>query len=154
MEPTQVQFTWAKAHLSSVYDQVDDGHGLRVIHRHKSRPLVLVGADDLVDLLDATHAFTTRSSRGEDGQVAIWLEELAIYGRGSDIDEAREDLLDELEVYVEEWEQRLHHAPDHAQRGWWVRRLQLAGDRESWRVLLGVDHVQEGPAGRAAAVLG
>jgi hypothetical protein len=142
--PTQIQFTWAKAHLSSVYDEVDDGHGLRVVHRHKSRPLALIGAEDLSDLLDATHPFTTRISRGEDGNIAIWLEELAIYGQGVGIEEALDDLIDEVEIYLTEWEERLRHAPDHAQRAWWVRRLQLAADRETLRELLAVGVGQEG----------
>jgi hypothetical protein len=133
---TQVQFTWAKAHLSSVYDAVDDGHGARVLRRHKSRPLALVGAEDLEVLLAASHPFTTTVSSGDDGRIAVWLEEFAIYGRGDDLDAALDDLLDEVDIYLGEWEERLRHAPDHAQRAWWVRRMQLAVDRDGRRALL------------------
>ena len=143
---TQVQFTWAKAHLSAVYDEVDDGHGVRVVRRHKSRPLALVGADDLAALLAVTHPFTSTLSRGDDGQVAVWLEEFAIYGRGDDVDAALDDLLDEVDTYLAEWEEHLRHAPDHAQRAWWVRRIQLAADRDARRALLAPR--EDAPAGR------
>jgi len=149
--PAPIQFTWAKAHLSAVYDELDDGHGLRVLHRHKSRPLALVGGDDLAELLATTHPFTTRISRADDGHVAIWLEELAIYGRGGGIGEAIEDLLDEVEVYVSEWEESLRHTPDHAQRAWWVRRIELAADRAALRTLIAVTSEQEGASAGAAA---
>lgn len=143
---TQVQFTWAKAHLSAVYDEVDDGHGVRVMRRHKSRPLALVGADDLAALLAVTHPFTSTLSCGDDGQVAVWLDEFAIYGRGDDVDAALDDLLDEVDTYLAEWEEHLRHAPDHAQRAWWVRRLQLAADRDARRALLTPS--KDAPAGR------
>jgi hypothetical protein len=152
--PAQIQFTWAKAHLSAVYDDVDDGHGLRVVRRHKSRPLALLGADDLAVLLATTHPFTTRISHDEDGHISIWLEELAIYGRGTGAEQALEDLLDEVEVYLSEWEHDLRHAPDHARRAWWVRRLQLAADRATWRTMIAVGSDQEGASAGAAAVLG
>ncbi len=157
--PAQIQFTWAKAHLSAVYDEVDDGHGLRVVRRHKSRPLALLGADDLESLLATTHPFTTRVSSDEDGDIALWLEEFAIYGRGTGTEQALEDLLDEVEVYLDEWEHSLRHAPDHARRAWWVRRLQLAADRSAWRrMIMGgsepASSDQEGASAGAAAVLG
>ena len=135
LRATQVQFTWAKAHLSSLFDAVVGGHGVRVIRRHKSRPLALVGADDLEALLAPSHPFTTEVSRGEDG-VSIWVQEFAIFGQGDDLDAAMDDLIDEIDVYLDEWEARLRHAPDHAARAWWVRRLQLAPDRETVRRML------------------
>ncbi len=148
---TQVQFTRAKAHLSAIYDAVDDGHGARVLRRYKSRPFALVGAEDLEALLATSHRFTTAVSRGDDGQIAVWLEQFAIYGRGDDLDAALDDLLDEVDLYLEEWEERLRHAPDHAQRAWWVRRMQLAADRDARRALLMAPESQEADARRSAS---
>lgn len=133
---TSIQFTWAKAHLSALFDTIGQGRGLRVVHRHKSRPIALVDAGELEAVLAKTHPFTCELSRAEDGTVSVWLEQLALYGRGSTIVDAVEDLLDETEQYVDEWEARLRHAPDHEARAWWVRRIQLAPDRDALRELM------------------
>lgn len=134
--PDPVQFTWAKAHLSTLFDVVVGGHGLRVIRRHKSRPLALIAAEDLEGLLAPNYPFRPEVSEGDDGTVSVWLPELAIFGQGEDLDAAVDDLIDEVEVYLEEWEVRLRHAPDHAARAWWVRRLQLATADDGVRRLL------------------
>lgn len=80
--------------------------------------------------------FTTRMTRSEGGVVSIWLDQFDIYGRGEDIPAALEDLLDEVEHYVEEWEKDLHRAPNHAERRWWVHRLQSAAGRDQVRSML------------------
>ncbi|HEU0132711.1 MAG TPA: hypothetical protein VFQ85_17140 [Mycobacteriales bacterium] len=64
----------------------------------------------------------------EAGGVAVWLPELAVYGRGADLDAATADLLAELRVYADEWQAELRFAPNHRDRIGWVRRIQLARD--------------------------
>ena len=66
----------------------------------------------------------------------MWLPELAIFGQGQDLDAAVDDLIDDIDVCLADWEFRLRHAPDHAARAWCVRRLQLASDRKSVRHML------------------
>jgi hypothetical protein len=127
-----MQFTRAKAALSSVFDQVERS-GPVVVKRAKSAPVALVREDQLRELLAREFAFSTSTSRAEDGTVSIWLEQFGIYGRGSSIAEAAEDLLDEVEEYVEEWEEGLGAAPNHRQRAWWVARVQMAEDRDQLR---------------------
>lgn len=119
-------FHKAKAGLSGVYDSVEQA-GLRVVGRRKSAPIALVRRDELVDLYAREHPFTTRMTRSGD-RVSIWLDEFDIYGQGLSIPEAVEDLIDEVEEYVAHWEAELRHAPNHASRTGWVRRIQLAGD--------------------------
>lgn len=119
-------FHKAKAGLSSVYDAVEQA-GLRVVGRRKSAPIALVRRDELVDLYAREYPFTTRMTRSG-GQVSIWLDEFDVYGQGPSIPEAVEDLIDEAEEYVSHWETELRHAPNHAARTGWVRRIQLAGD--------------------------
>jgi len=136
VEPTRLQFTQAKARLSDVYDAVELQRGARVIERHKSAPLALLRCDDLAELLAKDFAFTTQMSRASDATVSVWLHELDIYGRGPTIAAAVEDLLDEVDDYVEEWEQDLHRAPNHADRAWWIRRVQLAAGRDELREMI------------------
>lgn len=136
MPPSRLQFTQAKARLSEVFDDVVRNHAARVIERQKSTPLVLLERDALADLLANDFPFTTRMTRSEDGIVSIWLDQFDIYGRGEDIPAALEDLLDEVEDYVEEWEEDLHRAPNHANRQWWVCRIQMADGRDEVRSML------------------
>ena len=136
MEPTRLPFTQAKAQLSRVVDDVVRNHTVRVVERHKSTPVVLLELDALADLLAKDFPFSTRMTRSRDGVVSIWLDQFDVYGRGDDIPAALEDLLDEVEDYVEEWEEQLHRAPNHADRQWWVRRIQLADGRDEVRSML------------------
>lgn len=122
-------FHKAKAGLSSVYDTVEEA-GLRVVGRRKSVPIALVRRDELVDLYAREYPFTTHMSRSG-GQVSIWLDEFEIYGQGQSIPEAVEDLISEVSEYVTHWEQELRHAPNHAPRRGWVRRIQLAGNNRA-----------------------
>lgn len=136
MEATRLQFTQAKARLSEVVDDVLEHRAARVIERHKSAPVVLLERDALASLLAEDFPFTTQMSRATDGTVSIWLDQFDIYGRGRDIGAALTDLLHEVEAYVEEWEEELHRAPNHADREWWVRRIQLAEGRDEVRSML------------------
>ncbi len=122
-------FHKAKAGFSNVYDTVEQA-GLRVVGRRKSEPIALVLRDELVDLYAREYPFTTHMTRS-DGQVSIWLDNFDIYGQGESIPEAVEDLIDEVEEYVAHWEEQLRHAPNHASRFGWVRRIQLAGNNRT-----------------------
>ncbi len=136
MGPTRLQFTQAKAELSGVFDDIVKKHTVRVVERRKSASLVFLELDALADLLAKEFPFTTRMTRSEAGVVSIWLDQFDVYGRGDDIPAALEDLLDEIGDYVEEWEEELHRAPNHADRQWWVRRIQMADGRDEVRSML------------------
>lgn len=125
-------FSEAKARLSDVFDDVQRSRP-RVVARKRGAPVVLVRQDELTKLLAQHAPFTTRMSRAEDGTVSIWLEQFQVYGSGATIPEAVEDLLDEVEQYVEEWADTLQHSPNHAPRRWWVYRVELARDRDELR---------------------
>lgn len=62
---------------------------------------VLIGAEELDRLLlDFTfHAEVFF----EGGVVSVWLPELALYGRGESFDDARDDLVQEVRDYVDEY---------------------------------------------------
>ena len=127
-----LQFSKAKASLSDVFDDVERGDA-RVVERRKSPRVAFLRVDEIDELLRRHYPFSTQVSRADDRTVTVWLNELAVYGRGATLADAAEDLLDEVEAYVEEWEESLRHAPNHRQRRWWVHRLQLAGDRDELR---------------------
>jgi hypothetical protein len=62
---------------------------------------VLFGAAEVLALL-ADRQFHPEVYR-EQGMVSIWLPEFAIYGRGASFSAARDDLLEEVRAYVEEY---------------------------------------------------
>lgn len=136
MGSARLRFTDAKARLSSVFDDVVQRNTVRVVERQKSPALVFLELDDLAELLAKDFPFTTRMTRSEAGEMSIWLDQFDVYGRGEDIPAALDDLLDEIEDYVEEWEEELHRAPNHADRQWWVRRIQMAADRDEVRSII------------------
>ena len=73
-----------------------------------------------------------------DGTLAVWLPELEIYGTGKDLEQALDDLIEEVELYLSDWKtHELGSSPNHAARAGWVRRLQACdGDRSAVRSLL------------------
>jgi len=82
-----------------------------VVHRHA--PLAIQrGSEDLGLLLGGDEAWALLADRsfspqvmrgGSEGGVSVWLPEFSIYGQGSNYAEAKQDLLDEVRVYVGEY---------------------------------------------------
>lgn len=62
--------------------------------------------------------------------LSIWLPELELRGRGADFESAREDLIDEVRQYVEEYlgDDRLRMAANHQPHVPWVVRAMLLDD--------------------------
>lgn len=118
----------ARAQLPRLHRELEQ-HWIGISRR--GREFALADADQLLRRLDQLYRFGTEVIYEPHGGVALWVPELALFGRGSSYDEARTDLLDEVNVYVDEWEQDLRHAPNHRSKEGWVRRLQLLADDES-----------------------
>jgi len=62
---------------------------------------LLIGEDEALVLL-GDRSFNPEVIRG-DGSISIWLPELGIYGEGSNYSEAKEDLLNEVRYYLDEY---------------------------------------------------
>lgn len=81
-----------------------------VVHRHMPLAIqrgsgdlgLLLGGDEAWALL-ADRSFSPKVSRGAHDAISIWLSEFSIYGQGSTYAEAKQDLLDEVRVYVAEY---------------------------------------------------
>lgn len=112
-----MQFTQDKAHLGRVVDEVVRNPDVGIVERQKFPPVVLLGRDALADLLTKDLPLTARMTGSGDEVVSIWLDRCDPYGRDEDLPAAVEDLLGELEDYVEAWQEELQHAPSHADPG-------------------------------------
>lgn len=84
-----------------VFSEVVEGHRPRVIRRGRNDVGLLVGGEEILAIL-ADHSFHPQVMRG-DGSVSIWLPEFEIYGQAGTFAEAKNDLVEEVRVYVEEY---------------------------------------------------
>ncbi|MGH2380290.1 MAG: hypothetical protein ACRDG7_03600 [Candidatus Limnocylindria bacterium] len=105
-------------------------HAPTRIARRRSGEAVLIGHDDLLALTEP-FAFHPAVYFEQDG-VSIWLPELELWGRGADFESAREDLIDEIRHYQEEYlaDARLRAAPNHRPRAPWLVRAMLLDDTQ------------------------
>ena len=105
-------------------------HAPTRIARRRSGEAVLIGRDDLLALTDA-FAFRPDVYFEPDG-VSIWLPELAVWGRGSDLQAASDDLVTEVRQFVEEWlaDARLRSSPNHRPHAPWVVKAMLSDDAQ------------------------
>jgi hypothetical protein len=126
-----LKFSQARNDLSRVVDGVLAGTPV-VIDRRGQRVWV-TSVDEQRELLAGCFQFHPEVRRGQPDGVYIWLPEFAIYGEAETLAEAEDDLLDEALLYVEEWLDELHAAPNHSNRRGWVWRLAMADDRETAR---------------------
>jgi len=129
-----LKFSEARNDLSRVVDRVQAGEPA-VIERRGVR-FLLTSLDEQREVLAGAFGFHPEVSFGEPDGVYLWLPELAVYGEGETLDEAEEDLVDEALVYVREWFDELHSAPNHFGNRGWVWRLAMADDRDAARHVL------------------
>ncbi len=90
----------------------------------------------------------------EEGATAIWLPELAIWGRGESFASAKEDLLEEVDqlLSVLEHDERVRSAPNMVSRLPWIFRLIAADETEREAILFAEPSKNERPAFALAAV--
>lgn len=117
----------ARSRWAEVFGQAVGDRHLVAIERSSGERAFLIGADELERLL-AAHDFRPEVFF-EDAAVSIWLPELALYGRGAGFEDAREDLIDEVRDYVDEYlrdAQLYLRAPDRAEHFPFVIKALLA----------------------------
>lgn len=130
---SEITYSRARAGLADLYDHALTHLPTRIVRR-RADPAVLLSLEDFKALL-SRYAFTPEVLF-EASSVAVWLPELAIWGRGGTFAEAKEDLLDEIDqllVLIGE-DPRLRSAPNVIERLPWIFRLMYAesdGEREA-----------------------
>jgi len=129
-----IVFSQARDTLADLFDAAVT-HAPTRIARRRSGEAVLIGREDLLEL---TEPFAFRPAvYFEPAGVSVWLPELEVWGRGPDFESAREDLVDEVRQYVEEYlaDERLRTAPNHRPHTPWVVKSLLLDDEELDRAL-------------------
>jgi len=97
----ETPITRLRDHLGPAFSDVVQEHRPQFIERNGRDHGVLLGHDEILRLLEP-HGFHPEVFH-EDQAVSIWLPEFALYGRGTSFGEAMEDLVDEVQAYVEEY---------------------------------------------------
>lgn len=123
----QTTYSRARAELADLYDNALRHLPTR-IERRRADPAVLLSLEDFRALL-SQFKFVPEVLF-EASSVAVWLPELAIWGRGSSFADAKEDLLveiDQLLALVTD-DPRLRSAPNVVERLPWIYRLMSAVD--------------------------
>ncbi len=147
----QITYSRARADLADLYDNALEHLPTR-IERRRAEPAVLLSLEDFKALLSqfefAPEVLFEASS------VAVWLPELAIWGRGSTFAEAKEDLLAEIEQLLAllAEDARLRSAPNMVERLPWIFRLMYAeSDAEREEVLFAAPAAESRPRAVAGA---
>ena len=127
--PKRISITQARREMGPLFSEVVVDHRPALIER-QSKAGVFVGEDDASDLL-APYEFHTEVFF-EPGAVSFWVPELALYGRGSDYEVAKEDLADEVRDYIDEYWAEIdsyRKAPNRASHFPYLMRAYLADRR-------------------------
>lgn len=127
-----IPYSQARAGLADVFEAAIEHLPTR-IDRRRAAPAVLISLEDLKTLL-AEFDFHPEVLF-ETAAVGIWLPELSIWGRGASFEDARADLLDEIDELLAQLvaSRRLRAAPNIVERLPWIFRL-MSAERDDERL--------------------
>jgi len=137
-----IDFSPAKSQLSDVMTQVFHGHQPRIVSRHHGKEqMLLVRPDDLVAML-GEHRLDVQAVYDQD-EVTLRIPDMGVLGFGETLDEAVDDLLDELRAYATRFfrEPARFMATSRGAHAAALLRFALA-DAEEQRRMLGVEEPQ------------
>jgi hypothetical protein len=145
-----IPYSQARASLADLFEDAIEHLPTR-IDRRRAAPAVLISLEDLRTLL-AGFDFHPEVLF-ESAAVGIWLPELAIWGRGGSFEEARADLLDEIDELLAQLtaSSRLRAAPNIVEVLPWIFRLMLADTDDDRSKMLFADPAEEPRAPAAAS---
>lgn len=121
-----LDFSRAKSTLSDLMTQVVHDHSPRIVSRHRGKEeMVLVATGDLARFLDSFR-FDPRVVVDADDVTAA-LPELGVLGFGETLEEAMDDLVEELRVYTRDFFERasFYAETDRAGHAPWLLRFAL-----------------------------
>jgi predicted RNase H-like HicB family nuclease len=139
-------FTSARSNLRGVLDAAHEGLITTVVRENEC--FVVVVADSL--RRELSRLLPSRAAVvAEGGGWSAVLPGVPVHGDAETFDEAIDDLIDALREYAEDWNTRLHRAPNHQHRRSIVELVELSDDAQLRDWLLSRDTTQ----GAASAAL-
>jgi hypothetical protein len=131
-----IDFSQAKSSLSALMTEVVHRHSPRIVSRHGGKEeMVLVGSDDLALFLDSFR-FDPRVTI-DGGEATAELAEIGLLGFGETLEEAMEDLREELRAYAQDFFERasFYAETDRAGHAPWLLRFALTPPDEQLELL-------------------
>ncbi len=136
-------FTEARSKLRSVLDAAHEGVVTTVV-RDKERFVVLTADARSAELRRLLPADAVVVAEG--GGWAAFLPGVPVHGDAESFDGAIDDLIDALREYAEDWNERLHAAPNHAGHRSLVELVELSDDDQLREWLIGRTDLMKDPA--------
>jgi len=121
------QMSEARKDFSTLVERASRGEW-QLVGRRARAEVVLADAAEIAELLAAAFPFAPEVFVEKTG-VEIWLPELEVYGQGSTLAEAKDDLAEAALDFADSWETELRAAPNQRHKSGHVRRVQLAHDQ-------------------------
>ena len=132
-------FTDARSHLTAVVDKVISNQPQIIRKRKQSeKNVMLIDTDTQKELL-TSFSFMLDEIPEEDGSITLALEVLNLYANGNTKEEATNDLLEQLQVYAEEYLAHINeyrYASNRKTHLPYVLRIALCENEQELRQLL------------------
>ena len=120
-------FTAARTNLRSVLDAAHEGLVTTIVRENER--FVVVSADSL--RRELSRLLPSRAAVvAEGGGWSAILPGVPVHGDAETFDGAIDDLIDALREYAEDWNTRLHRAPNHQQHRSIVGLVELSDDEQ------------------------
>lgn len=136
----ELSLTDARKDFSRVFNEVYNAFRPTLITRNKSEELLLMRRDLMKELLSC-YSLKPDVIKETDGSITLSLDALDIYVNDASLDSAREQLVEDLKFYAQDYLQRSQlflHAPNRRGHFPYVLRILLCDTIEELKELLEV----------------
>lgn len=136
----ETKFTDARRDFTALYNRVYTNAMPAIVKRHSNEEIVLL-KKDLQELILQPFNFKPQFIEEDDGSLTIALDELDLVVNGDDRETAIVDLINEVKLYAEEYQQRIQvflNAPNRRVHLPYLMRIWLCHSDNDIRALLGM----------------
>ena len=137
---SELQFTDARNHFSTLYDSVFNSFNPTIIKRKQTEQVALLRVDLLKMVLE-DYKLNPEVIQEDDGSITLALDSLEIYANNSTLDLAAKDLVEDLKIYAKDYMDRsqlFFHSPNRKPHFPYVLKTLLCDDDLEIRTLLGL----------------
>lgn len=139
---SELNLTEARKEFSTLYDQVFNMYQPAIIKRKKSEEVMVLRVDQQKMLL-ANYSLKPEIIHEDNNSITLALDSLELYSNGSNLDEAVNELINDLKVYASDYIQRSQlflNAPNRKSHFPFILRVLLCESDEEIRQLLELDN--------------
>ena len=137
---SEIQFTEARNHFSTLYDSVFNSFNPTIIKRKQTEHVALLRVD-LLKMVLRDYDLKPEIIQEGDGSVTLALDSLEMYANNSTLDLAASDLVEDLKLYAQDYMDRSQlflQAPNRKSHFPFVLKVLLCDNDEEIRTLLGL----------------